>query len=244
MKSNKFLIVMGFIILLILSSTCSGIFINKKKIYVNEIKDSEKFVIVTGFEPFGNHKLNPSQFISENLSGLTLNNASIVGITLPVNYSDSINELIAKIKEYEPILIICLGLAANYDYIGIEKVSLNLKRLEKDTWPYYRIVRINMNGPLFRFSELPCLNIVKEIQYEKIPARTSFYAGMYVCNALLYNLLGHINENNLKIKAGFIHVPLMDSQRPEGMALEDMIIAIEIAIEQSLDFLYANNFEI
>jgi pyroglutamyl-peptidase len=244
MKSIKYCIFTGLIILLIISSTCTGFLNINQRIDDKEIKDSEKYIIVTGFEPFGNHKVNPSQFISENLSGVILNNASIIGITLPVDYSDSIHDLISLIEEYEPILIISLGLAANYNYIGLEKVSLNLKRIEKENWPYYRIIRINRDGPLFRFSELPCFNIVQEIKNEKIPARTSFYAGMYVCNALFYNLLGYINENNLRIKAGFIHVPLMDSQRPEGMALEDMISAIEIVIEQSLDFIYTKNFDI
>jgi pyrrolidone-carboxylate peptidase len=54
--------------------------------------------------------------------------------------------------------------------------------------------------------------------------------------------LGYINENNLNIKAGFIHVPLLKSQSPDGMNLQDMIKAITIAIEESLDSIYIHSY--
>ena len=89
-------------------------------------------------------------------------------------------------------------------------------------------------------SNLPSLRIQREISDEDIPIRTSLYGGIYICNALQYNVLGYIYNNNLEIKAGFIHVPLLKSQSPDGMDLEDMIYAITIAIRESLDYIYLN----
>jgi len=243
MRSIRPTIFAGIIFLLIITSTCNGLITENYHLRdIGSIQINNKFVLVTGFGPFGEHKINPSQYISENLSGLIINNASIVGIILPVDYLDSVNVITAAIQEYNPILIISIGLAANYKSIGIEKLALNLKRIKKDNWPYYRIQRIDTNGPLFRISHLPSIKLVKEIRDEKISAKISFYAGIYICNALLYNVLAYIKENNLKTKAGFIHVPLLKSENPEGMALDEMITATTIAIEESLDYFYKNSF--
>lgn len=47
-------------------------------------------------------------------------------------------------------------------------------------------------------------------------------------------MLGYIKEHELCIPAGFIHVPPLVSQQPEGMELATMIEAIECAIEVSV----------
>ena len=50
-------------------------------------------------------------------------------------------------------------------------------------------------------------------------------------------LLGYIKENNLPIKMGFIHVPLLKSQDPKkGMDLEDMVKATRISLHVCLNF--------
>ena len=241
MKSFRFSIITGIICILIITSTCSGLIIKHNNANdINQIYNNNKIVLISGFEPFGVHEINPSQFIAENLSGEIINNASVIGITLPVDYLESVAVITDQIECLKPILVISLGLAANYKSIGIEKLALNLKRIKNDNWPYYKIQRIDPNGPLFRVSHLPSFKIAKEIRNKDISAKASFYGGIYICNALLYNVLGYIKEHNLNIKAGFIHVPLLSSQNPSGMDLEDMISATTIAIEQTLDHFYKN----
>ncbi len=53
-----------------------------------------KIVLVTGFEPFGMYPTNPSQVIAETLNGSTLNDAEIIGIVLPVNFTTSVERAI------------------------------------------------------------------------------------------------------------------------------------------------------
>ena len=236
MKNIRSSVVIVIIILhLIFSTSIAYSIVNSTPKDTFEINHGN--VLITGFGPFGPHKINPSQYISENLSGMMINNASIIGMTLPVNYSESADIIKDAIEEYEPILVISLGLAANYKSIEIEKIAWNLKRNEYNKWPYYKIEFIDPQGAFFRVSDLPCFRIVKNIQEEKISVRTSIYGGLYICNALQYNVLGYIKENNLNIMAGFIHVPLLKSQNPEGMNLDEMISAISIAIEESLNYI-------
>ena len=72
---------------------------------------------------------------------------------------------------------------------------------------------------------------MQNIKEEHIPVRQSFFAGMYVCNTVLYQTIGYVEEQDHDCLVGFMHVPLLDSQDPDGMALDVMINAVTIAIQ-------------
>ena len=94
--------------------------------------------------------------------------------------------------------------------------------------------KIDTTGPLFRTSTLPAGEIVQAIRDANISVQRSFYAGMYVCNFLFYELLRYAYGLNDSVAIGFLHVPLLSSQDPEGMALDDMLDAVTLAIQTSL----------
>jgi len=192
-------------------------------------------VLVTGFEPFGNYTVNPSQLIAEALNGSTLNDAEIVGVVLPVDFNESMEITTDAIQHYHPDLVMSLGLNARSQAIRVEKIGVNLKRYPKDdgTWSFPR--RIDVSGPFLRFSPLHTVNIVRKIREANISVQQSCFAGTYICNALFYQLLGYVSEQNSSRKVGFIHVPLLDSQDPLGMPLQTMVDAVKIAIQTSLE---------
>ena len=151
-------------------------------------------------------------------------------MVLPVDFTESVEVAIQAIETYDPDIIISLGLAAPARWIRVEKIGLNLRRKYEDI--RFIFTRLNPNGPFIQLSSIPARCITKEIRKEGIPVRQSFHAGIYICNALLYGVLGYVAENDLPIKAGFIHVPLLSSQDPKkGMDLELMINATRIAIQ-------------
>jgi pyroglutamyl-peptidase len=193
-----------------------------------------KVVLVTGFEPFGIHTTNPSQVIAETLNGSTLNDAEIIGIVLPVNFTASVEKAREAIELYHPDVVISLGLNAKAEFIEVEKIGVNIKRYPKDDGSWSFPQRIDTNGPFLRISHLKANDIVRKIRDADIPAKQSFFAGSYICNALFYGLLGYTKDQGLNTSIGFIHVPLLDSQDPEGMALETMVDAVKIAIQDCL----------
>lgn len=218
------------IIILTISSVGSSLsplsLINK----VDNLQENETVVLVTGFGPFSIYDINPSELITEELDGEIIENATVIGINLPVNFTESVEVATQAIETYNPDFVISLGLAAPASWIRVEKVGLNLRRKNVSGRLIY--TKLDHDGPLFRLSSIPTFYISRDIRRAWIPARQSFHAGIYICNALLYGLLGYIKENNLPIKIGFIHVPLMKSQDPKkGMDLEDMIDATRIAIQ-------------
>lgn len=197
--------------------------------------ETSQIILITGFGPFGNNEINPSQLIVETLNGTIIDGANIIGIILPVNFTTSIEVLTNEIDLINPDFVLCFGLDVNSCSFQLEKIGLNLKRDPYEDKLFY-IRKIDPNGPLFRISSLPTFTISKEIRKAGIFARQSIYAGIYVCNTVLYSVLGYISKNNLDIKAGFIHVPNLTSEDPKGMDLDTMLKASRIAINVCINY--------
>lgn len=192
-------------------------------------------VLVTGFGPFLNFEINPSELIAEELNGTKIENIDIIGIDVPVNlsnFTESIEIVCQAINKYNPDYIFSIGLAAGEERIRIEKIGYNLK-VETDS----SLEKIIPDGRWIRFSSLPALKIVRELKKESIPADISLFGGLSLCNGLLYSLRHYIDVNNLKIKSGFIHVPMHKTEeKPDKMKLETMINATKTTIKVTHDF--------
>ena len=217
----------GGIVVLVLM--CSPLLVSSSGVSAHSV------VLVTGFEPFDNYSVNPSGLIAEALNGSSVENATIIGIVLPVDFNSSIEDAVAAIEQYHPVLVISAGLNANTHRINVEKIGYNIKRYQKENglWSFPR--RIETTGPWIRISPLHTNEIVRNIRNAHISVQQSFFTGMYVCNSLFYQLLGYVTTHNLSIPVGFIHVPLLDTQDPSGMPLQQMVDAVHIAVETSLD---------
>ncbi len=184
-------------------------------------------VLITGFEPFGKWKINPSQMVAMELNGKQIENARIIGLVLPVDFNKSFNMIKESINIYKPRIIINLGLNGMADSIHVEKIAINLKCNE------WRCSKIE-DGNFIQFSPFPVIKIVGEMRKNGIVAMPSFFAGTYSCNYVFYSTLNYINKNKLQIKDDFIHLPPLSNQTKYGMKFDDMVEGIKIAIKISL----------
>jgi pyroglutamyl-peptidase len=188
-------------------------------------------VLLTGFEPFGTATSNPSGEIVKQISG-----DNIVTAILPVAYTQSADRLLALIAEHNPDVVICLGQAEGRTAITPEKVAINLDdaRLADNEGILRNDVKILETGADAYFSTLPIKEMVDAIKTQGIPATVSLSAGAFLCNHIFY-----VAQNKFagtKIRSGFVHVPLMDSQAPEfpglpTMPLDQMVTAVRIMLE-------------
>ena len=236
MRLSKITIATGLAFVFLVSTIAPGIsFAYGTSIVTIDKSSDEPTVLMTGFEPFDPYDVNPAQLIAESLDGQEIEGVRIVGISVPVDFNDSIAVVTQTIEQYDPVIVISIGLEARICLIHVEKVGVNLKQVPVDEGGWLRYRRIDPSGPFLRVSSLPTRCIAQAMRGEGVPARQSIYAGTYVCNSLLYGVLRYITKEDIPIKAGFIHVPLLSSQDPEkGMELEDMIEAVTIAISVSL----------
>ena len=234
MNSIRNTIAIGIILIVIAPSLAYGTSFTSFNTEDNTFDSEVPIVLVTGFEPFAKYDVNPSQLIAETLNGEYINDVEVVGIVLPVDFDESVDIVVQAIKDYDPLLVMSIGLATGAVSIELEKIGVNLKTplLNESSWLFPR--RINPNGPFIRISPINTRKVTKELREANIPAHQSYSAGIYVCNAVLYGTLGYIKDHELATRAGFIHVPLLNSQNPDGMKLEIMIEAAILSINSSL----------
>ena len=188
-------------------------------------------ILITGFEPFGKATLNPSGEIVKQISG-----DNIVTAILPVTYAQSAERLLALIAEHNPDVVICLGQAEGRTQITPEKVAINLDdaRLPDNAGVQRSDVKILDNGPDAYFTTLPINKMVEAIKAAGVPASVSLSAGAFLCNHVFYVAQNKFAGN--KVRSGFVHVPLMDSQAPEfpglpTMPLDQMVTAVRAMLE-------------
>jgi pyroglutamyl-peptidase len=188
-------------------------------------------ILLTGFEPFGTATSNPSGEIVKQISG-----ENIVTAILPVAYAQSAEQLLSLIEQHNPDVVICLGQAEGRTHITPEKVAINLDdaRLADNEGLLRSDVKILEDGPAAYFSTLPVKDMVEAMKAQGIPAALSLSAGAFLCNHVFY-----VAQNKFagtKVRSGFVHVPLMDSQGPEfpglpTMPLDQMVTAVRAMLE-------------
>jgi pyroglutamyl-peptidase len=197
-----------------------------------------KKILITGFEPFGGEKINPSFEAVKNLPD-EIDGAKIVKLKLPVVFRKSIDLLVEAINAEQPDFVICVGLNNGSDCISVERVAINVMCGRDNDGIRFLDETIFEDGENAYFSNLPIRNMVEEIKSNEIPAKISNSAGTYVCNQLMYGLLYNISKLYPTIKGGFIHVPyipeqVIDRKNLPSMPLTDIEKALQCAIKALL----------
>ena len=86
-----------------------------------------KKLLLTGFEPFLQFKINPTDEIVKALNGETIRDYKIIGVTLPVDYEKSEQQILHTIEKVNPDAVVSLGLAAGRFKITPERIAINVK---------------------------------------------------------------------------------------------------------------------
>ena len=197
-----------------------------------------KKVLVTGFEPFGGEKINPSEEIARELNGRVIQGRMVVGRILPCVFGAANAELRRLIREVKPELVIAVGQAGGRAEITPERVAINVDdaRIPDNTGARPIDTAVVARGPAAYWSTLPIKRIVAAMRSRGIPAAVSQTAGTFVCNHVFYGLM-HALKSQRSVRAGFIHVPFLPEQAGKGQASlsqEKMAEAIAVAVDISL----------
>ncbi len=192
-------------------------------------------VIVTGFGRFLNNENNPTKEILRLLPKSIYGN-EIIPIELPVIFDECFHYLRPFIKDIEPDAIIMLGLAGGRTGINPERIAINMMDASGPdnigNKPKDQV--IVKGGKNAYFSTLPLREIETKLKQKGIPITISNSAGLYVCNNIMYHVLNYIDQKGLNIKAGFIHVPYMDENKPNDKVFSMPLDVIHEAIIDSI----------
>lgn len=199
-------------------------------------------LLLTGFEPFGTNRVNPSEQVVRAIAGEPAGAIPFALGTaiLPVDRNRGPAALIRAFEEQQPDIVLCLGEASKRMTISIERVAINLMD--------YRIADNAGNtvvdepiipaagAPAAYFVTLPVRAMLKAARACGVPTELSLSAGAYLCNQVAYSLLHHIAQNNLRTPAGFVHLPALPEQAIDqnpsipSMSLETMLKGIRAII--------------
>jgi pyroglutamyl-peptidase len=197
-----------------------------------------KKLLLTGFEPFLDYPVNPTMKIVEELDGKEIRNYHVVGRILSVDFHQSGKQLLEHFEEVQPDAVISLGLAAGRYKITPERIGINCSDGDSDNNGNRPVdERISEKGADGLFSRLPIRQMVEELKKQGLPSEVSNTAGTYLCNNVMYTMLHHIQQNNLEIPSGFIHMPAshelaIKHGKIPSLSQEDLLKAIKICIEQ------------
>lgn len=168
-----------------------------------------KKILLTGFGPFAENNKNLTEEIVISLNNLEIDNFKVYSFVLPVTYSGAKYEIENKINTIKPDLVLSLGLAASRKNITPELIGINYKHSETPDNNNYRALfeKIDASSSSSFYSTLPLEKIITDLKSKGFPIKLSTDAGSYVCNTVLYSALKYIEDNQLNIPCGFIHLP-------------------------------------
>ncbi|EKO3583693.1 pyroglutamyl-peptidase I [Vibrio metschnikovii] len=194
-------------------------------------------VLLTGFEPFGEDSLNPSQALLNAKEQLHVTGVEVIGCVLPVVRYQAAEVAINAIKTHQPDLVLMFGQASGRAAITPERVAINLDdyRIADNASHQPIDEAIIADGPAAYFTTLPVKAMVEDLQQAGIAAEVSYSAGTFVCNHLFYAVQHYLSQHD--IPSGFIHIPALPEQVPAtnpslpSLGLEPLIAAVRVMIQ-------------
>lgn len=193
-----------------------------------------KKLLITGFDPFGGERVNPS-WEAVRLLPERIGEYDLTKLQIPTEFCRASAAVLEAAKELEPDVILCVGQAGGRSGVTPEVVGINLREARIADNAGFRPENepVVPGGPAAYFATLPVREMVEAIRNAGLPASLSYSAGAFVCNDVLYTVLHDCSGT--KVRAGFVHVPFLPEQAKEGVAsmpLEKITQALKIAIEQ------------
>jgi pyroglutamyl-peptidase len=213
-----------------------------------------KTLLLTGFEPFLNFKINPTEEIVRELDQQMIGQYQVISRVLPVDFTESEKLLLEYMEELQPDAVVSLGLAAGRAHITPERIAINCKDAggaPDNNGVVLQDAPINPDGPDGYFSTLPIRVMVNHLNENNFPAKISNTAGTYLCNNVMYAALHKLAQqgadpatnrtdtdepNTAQIPAGFIHIPASHQLATQlnntpSWSQTDLTAAIKLTIE-------------
>lgn len=186
--------------------------------------------LVTAFEPFGGAPSNSSLIVLNRLKERDWQGLVKFFAPVPVRFDQAFASVRAELLKHPEVNgVLALGQAETRTRISLERVALNWidARIADNAGVTPEQGPVEA-GPDSLWAPIPWDRLGDSGHWER-----SYSAGTFVCNTLMYQLI----KNSGKM-AGFVHIPLLDSQtepafakHPQRMAEETAVAALERILE-------------
>ena len=193
-------------------------------------------ILVTGFDPFGEDKINPAieavKRLDDEIAG-----AQIVKLEIPTVFGDCADVVHEAILKEKPDYVLNVGQAGGRYGLTPERVAINFDdgRIADNKGYQPLATPIQADGQNAYFTQLPVKAMARAIREAGLPSSVSTTAGTFVCNHIMYQVQYMIDKEFHDLKAGFMHIPFLPEQvvaRPDtpSLSLADDVRGITAAI--------------
>jgi pyroglutamyl-peptidase len=195
---------------------------------------------VTGFEPFGGERVNPSWEAARLLQAQPPTGGAVTAVRLSCVFGTAADELRAAVAETGPDLVLCVGQAGGRTELSVERVALNLDdaRIPDNAGRQPLDEPVVPGAPTAYLSSLPVKACVAAARAAGVPASVSQTAGTFVCNHVFYTLAHLLATERPGLRGGFVHVPFAPEQVADGgqpsMSLTDMATGLRAVLTTAL----------
>ena len=197
-------------------------------------------LLLTGFEPFHQWSVNPSQEVVRALADEPFAGVEVRSAILPVSFAETGARLRALIDEHDPQVVLMLGQGGG-GALRVERVGINLNDVPGRTDNRGATAEeepIASDGPDAYFATIPVRALTRHVCSAGVPAVESRTAGAFLCNHVLYSARHHVATTGRDRWVGFIHLPLLPEQaaanpaadKPASMALATQVAGVRAAI--------------
>ncbi len=195
-----------------------------------------KQLFITGFDPFGGASVNPAWEAVKALPD-TVGDYALTKREIPTVFGDAAQTVLDETAAMPipPDVILCIGQAGGRAAVTPEFVGINYRHAGIDDNAGNRPQEspVVPDAPAAYFATVPVQRMTEAINNADIRAQTSYSAGTFVCNDVLYTLLHRFSGTETRV--GFIHVPFLPEQTTENgapsMPLCEIVRALTAAIK-------------
>lgn len=172
----------------------------------------QKKILISGFFPFDNNSINPSEMLINYLAKCEFESDRIVrNVVLPVTFDGAFATFRKHYDDFCPDVIILTGFARNRKTLTVERIGINWvnARIPDNNGVMPLSKKIDENGPDGLFTTFDVDKIIELGKSAGVEIKLSTSAGEYVCNELLYRVLCYTKTKNTQVT--FIHIPELDN---------------------------------
>lgn len=166
-------------------------------------------VLITAFGPYGSWKENASWLALVELTRNLPNSPDVTTRLYPVDF-DVVRQRLEQDLLAGFDFALHLGQSPGVSNVQLEAIGINVNAAPiTDTNQPKPLIG---DGPVAYQSALPLAQWAGLMRGVGIPARVSYHAGTFLCNAILYLTHYLCQRNAWKTQATFVHLPLTCSQ--------------------------------
>jgi pyroglutamyl-peptidase len=204
-------------------------------------------LLLTGFDRFAALEFNPAEIIVKELAErMKLSSeVALVSEVLRTEFDSAGVRIQHLIEEFQPNVVICIGVAVDRKIISLERVALNLidTSLPDNAGRADSGKPIVNDAPVAYLSTLPLNKILQQLNWLDIPAEISNHAGTYVCNYVFYLARHTIEQLGIHARCGLIHIPPISGRTTYLKSPSNRLSASEVlkGIETCISVLQSSN---